>query len=261
MHYAFELHFEDFAAWSGVSDVFREATSFEVPILSAPALSAVQYAWYLALLLSCLGLYTRASTVMAFLLGLYVLSVRNFVGFYRHEDATTVFVLFILAISRCGDRYSIDERRGRVAPEGEGPEYTWPIRLVWVFFACVFFSAGVSKLRHTGLAWVDAPYFEQSLALGGYHTFYYAPLTNWGGRLAEIDVIARAAAVGTLVVELGFPLALVSVWCRRLFVAAIVGMLLSVRVLIGPCFVVTIAAQIFWLPWGRLIRLLSQRWR
>ena len=77
---------------------------------SSDLLAWVEGTWKAALVLSCLGLFTRASTVASFVLGLYLLGLpQNFIGeAWYHYDMLVVIVLGILAFSRCGDAFSAD---------------------------------------------------------------------------------------------------------------------------------------------------------
>src|SRR4030095_11795292 len=108
---------------------------------------------------SPIGFFSRPSMVVSFAAGSYLLALPHNFGQTYHFDAMLVFVLGALALSRAGDAWSLDALvRSSSDPTGTAPqpsgEYTWPIRLVWVLMAFVFFGAGLSKLRHAGLEWV-----------------------------------------------------------------------------------------------------------
>src|SRR5919112_3073159 len=154
---------EDFSAWGEVSESFWMPVSF-FQVLGVPSsdwLTVFASVWRLFLVLSCLGLFTRLSTISSFVLGLYLLGLSYNFGLLSHSRGLVVIVLGIMALSRCGDGFSIDSlirmRRGSEPsiprPRASG-EYTWPVRAVWLMFALVFFAAGVSKLRHSGLEWI-----------------------------------------------------------------------------------------------------------
>src|SRR5438034_6053812 len=67
----------DFSAWAEVSNVFWLPIwlfrRFHLPLLSEDRLAIVQVVWKVALGLSCIGLLTRLSTLIAFILGIYLL--------------------------------------------------------------------------------------------------------------------------------------------------------------------------------------------
>ena len=110
----------------------------------------------------------------------------------------------------------IRSRRGEPAP-APNAEYRWPIRLVWVVFAFVFFGGGVAKLRHAGLAWATSDTLASYLVQAAIPLARPAgpPLTDWGFWIARHARLGRAIAAATLVIELGFPLALLGRSLRR----------------------------------------------
>ena len=139
----------DFIGWAEISNAFWMPISlfrhFHLTVLPSPALSVVSVIWKVALGLSAIGLFTRSSTVMSFILGLYLLGVPHNFGKTNHADALIILTIGILAVSRCGDGWSIDQmlrnrwsRRPIWQSRSASGEYTWPIRLIWVLMALVF---------------------------------------------------------------------------------------------------------------------------
>jgi hypothetical protein len=254
----------DFAAWGRVSSVFWEPTwLFQVlrlPLLPAPALELLQWVWKAALALSCVGLLTRLATGVAFILGAYLIGLPHCFGKIHHNEAVVVLVLGILALSRCGDAVSLDRLiRRRRDPDSrpDGPprsgEYTWPVRMVWVVMALVFFAAGLAKLRHSGLVWVTSDNLAIMMIQNNYAKVRTDPLTMWGLVLARHGWLCRALAGATLAVELGYPLALVSRRARWLFVPASCLMVVGIRLVLGPAFEQFLVCSLFWVPWDRLV--------
>src|SRR6266516_1304002 len=131
---------QDFAAWAKVSNVYWNPiwlfNLLNPPVLSGDLLVIIQIIWKVTLGLSCIGLFTRLSTVVSVILGVYLLGLPHNFGKTHHFDAILVFVLGIMALSRCGDSWSVDrliwvarERFTSRAPHMSG-EYTWPVRTV-----------------------------------------------------------------------------------------------------------------------------------
>ena len=254
---------QDFAAWGEVSEVFWTPIplfkAFHLPVPSGDLLAWVEGTWKAALGLGCLGLFTRASTAASFVLGLYLLGLpQNFVGgFLYHYDMLVVLVLGILAFSRCGDAFSADRLIGRARrvdaarpPQASG-EYTWPVRAVWLTFALIFFAAGVSKLRHSGLEWIFSENMASILIWAQYRM---DPLVSWGLYLAQHEWLYQSMAAATVVLEVGYPLALFSRRARWVIVPAMFCMLVGVRALMGPPFYPFLICHLFWVPWDRLGR-------
>ncbi|HEX7118968.1 MAG TPA: DCC1-like thiol-disulfide oxidoreductase family protein [Longimicrobiales bacterium] len=261
---------QDFAGWGDVSPVFWEPVFllqfFHLPQLSAPVLEVLEVAWKSALLLCCIGLFTRPSGAAAFLLGAYLFGLQHSFGKVRHHDAILVFALGILALSRMGDAFSVDRlirrwRGGRGVPaSAPSGEYTWPIRGVWVVMALVFLGAGVSKLQNAGLEWVFSDSMANTLIEANYG-ITNGPLVPWGLHLAQVGWLARLMALGSLTVELAYPLALFSHRARWLLVPAILAMQIGIRIILGPRFVQFMICNLFWVPWDRVVAAVAVRLR
>jgi predicted DCC family thiol-disulfide oxidoreductase YuxK len=255
----------DYAAWSDVSRVFWQPVGIvallHLPVLPRAAMAAVAAAWKVLLVLSALGAFTRVSTAGAFVLGTYLLGIPESFGKIHHADAILVWAMAVLALSRCGDGCSVDALV-RAARRPERPlarpsgEYTWPIRMMWLVMSVIFFCAGVSKLRHSGLRWVTsdalATYFvHASYGLGA---GVEAPPTGWALRLAQHPAICRAMAATSLLFELAMPLALFSRRARRVVVPGILAVQIGIAVLMGPDFLRFGFCYVFWVPWAALGR-------
>lgn len=255
----------DFSGWAEVDAVFWLPTwSFAVlrlPVLEAGTLRVLQAVWKAALACACLGLATRASITTVFVVGFYLLGLPHCFGKVHHYDSMLIFVFAILALVRPGDAYSVDrllaQRRDPrpVAPSGA---YTWPVRAIWVVLACVFFGAGVSKLRASGLAWVASDNLAIVLVQAQYFFGNAVPLTTAGLTLAAMPMASRILAAATVAGEVGYPLALVSRQARVVLVPGMLLMQLGIRVLLGPTFFPMMSCNVFWVPWDRVLAALGR---
>jgi hypothetical protein len=238
-----------------------------LPLLPSELLAVFQAAWKVSLALSCLGLFTRASTISSFILGMYLLGLPHNFGKLNHIDTIVVIIFGIMALSRCGDAYSIDRviQRWRQdsnptmgRPQASG-EYTWPVRAVWLMFALIFFAAGVAKLRHSGLEWVFSDHMailllqQQHIYLANVDPLATGPpLVPWGAYLAQHVWLTRLIAAATITFELSYPLALFSSKARRIIVPSVFFMLVGIRLLLGPAFLPYMICHLFWIPWDRV---------
>jgi hypothetical protein len=247
---------EDFSAWGRVSDAFW----LPVPLFSVlhlrpldvETLTALQAIWRVALALSAVGIAARASMAVSFALGLYLLGLPHNFGQTYHFDALLVIAMGILACSRAGDAWSVDawlKGGGDSQPSGE---YTWPVRAIWVAASLVFFAAGVAKMRYGGLAWITSDNMSIVLTRALYHVSDADPLTRVGLAIARRHWLSSALAAAAVAIELGFPLTLVSRKAQFIFVPAAFGMLLGIRILMGPTFGGFLVAFVFWIPWQRI---------
>ncbi len=258
----------DFSAWGEVSRVFwLPIWLFQVahlPPASADMLQLLQGPFKTALGLGCLGLLTRPSLSVACALSVYLFGLQHSFGKTDHYDAIVVFLLGILALSRCGDGWSLDRlirlarqtrdvSAARVSASGE---YTWPVRLVWVLFALIFFGAGLAKFRYAGLKWLLPDNLANTFIA---HNYYHGPLTDWGLYVAQVPWVCSLLALGTMVCETGYPLALISRWARWIIVPSVFLMQVGIRLFMGPVFTQCLIANLFWVPWDRLGAWLQQR--
>jgi hypothetical protein len=246
----------DFSDWGQVSAAFWMPNPlFRVLHLGPPhthIIELLQFGWWTALLCSAVGLGTVVSQWIAFVLGCYLLGLPHNFGHTFHFDALLVIVMGVLACSRSGDAWSIDAALARRHP-GPSGEYTWPLRAIWTAMSLVFFAAGIAKLRHGGFEWVFSSNLSLVLARAPYHVSDADPITNLGLWIAGHEWMSRSVAAITIIVELGFISALFSRTARRVFVPAAFLMLIGIRVLMGPTFGGFLIANVFWVPWTRLV--------
>lgn len=247
----------DFSAWGSYSSVFWMPIwlfdTLGLPAFSPGTLEWIQIAWKGALLLSAVGLFARPAMVVAFLLGTYLVGLPHNFGQTQHFDTLAVFISGVLAVSRAADAWSIDAwRRGRVLPPDDA-EYRWPIRFVWVALSLIFCAAGIAKLRHSGLEWIFSDNLALLLLRQQYHISDGEPLTRWGIFVAGNGYLAQALALMSVAVETLFPLTLFSRYARYLLVPGSLGMLVGIRVLMGPTFEQFMLCYVFWVPWAEVL--------
>jgi predicted DCC family thiol-disulfide oxidoreductase YuxK len=119
--------------------------------------------------------------------------------------------------------------------------------------ALVFFAAGLAKLRHGGVPWFASDNLAIVLTKAHYHVSDADPIGPWGLWIASSPIASRTLAFVSLVTETLFPLALVSRRARAVLVPAAFGMLVGIRILMGPTFGGFLTAFSFWVPWTRVI--------
>jgi hypothetical protein len=224
---------------------------------------------------------------VAFLAGAYLMGLPHNFGQTQHFDTLIVFTSGALALSHAADAVSLDawlaRRRHRAEhlggaaakhPAGEASkdftgaatehpvvrshvidpgEYTWPIRFVWVAMALIFCAAGISKWRHSGVAWVLSDNLALLLQRQQYHISDGEPWTNWGLWVARHPMLAKLMAGASIGIETLFPLALFSRAARLVLVPAGLLFLLGIRTLMGPTFEQFMLCYIFWVPWERVL--------
>ena len=77
-------------------------------VASPAVLALLDAAWRASLLLACVGSCTRAASICAFVLGVYVLGLPQCFGKIDHWSGLLVLTLGVLALARSGDAWSLD---------------------------------------------------------------------------------------------------------------------------------------------------------
>ena len=248
----------DVTSWAEVSDsLWMPVWLFQIlhlPVLSSSLLVVLQSVWKISLALSSIGLFTRISTVSSFILGMYLLGLPHNFGKVNHSDAIVLFIFGFMALSRCGDSCSIDrlirKARQRNDTSHQRPhvsgEYTWPVKAVWVMFALIFFAAGVSKLRTSGLEWIFSDNIAVLLLRAQFEGASAVPL---GFFLAQHQWLTQTVAAATIAIEVGYPLALFSRRARWVLVPGAFSMQIGISLLMGITFTAFFVCNLFWVRW------------
>jgi hypothetical protein len=185
-------------------------------------------------------------------------------GQTQHFDTLVVFASLALALSRASDAVSVDAfvstvRTRRPRQLADDGEYTWPIRFVWVAMGLIFCAAGISKLRHSGLEWIFSDNLALLLLRQQYHISDGEPLTRWGVVVARHAWLAQGLAAVSVSIETLFPLAVISRRARYVLVPAGLGMLIGIRMLMGPTFEQFMMCYVFWVPWAQVFAAVRSR--
>ncbi|MCA1578182.1 MAG: hypothetical protein LC794_12570 [Acidobacteria bacterium] len=141
--------------------------SFYDQLLTPRGMTILKIAIVVSLLLSTAGLFTFISTKTSFVLVLFYQGLVRSFGHFNHDEMLAVYCLAVLAFTPCGDEFSLDHRlrkRKRALPAFA---YAYPILLMQLLMAWVYFSSVLIKLRTAGLSYFSPDNFP-SLAI--YHS-------------------------------------------------------------------------------------------
>jgi len=133
------------------------------------------------------------------------------------------------------------------------PEYRWPFALVQLLFALGYFFPLLAKLRYSGWGWFTGDNIHY-YALGNF-AVTGAPLAQW---VAQRPLLCRAIAWGTLLLEGGAPLLVLSPAAAMAFIPAALVFHAGIMLVIGYFFP-SLPLLLLLLDWDRIGRVLDRR--
>ncbi len=222
----------------------------------------LQAATVALLLLAAVGWRTRWTVPLAALLYLVLAGVFRSYTKFSHSGLYFVYVLIVLACTRCGDGLSLDHwRRNRqrhLDADAPQPRYAWGRWFVWLVIALPYLAAGLSKLRNGGWTWWDSTNM-QAIVLD---RFFHPEEMN----LALLDVatalppfIFALAGLATLAVELGMVATLFSRPARLLLPTAAAAMHIGIALVMDVEFWDLVLLQFVFYDWRAIWLWLSAR--
>jgi hypothetical protein len=122
-------------------------------------------------------------------------------------------MLFLLLLSKCSARYSADARAAGKPRLVEAWEASWPIKAMQVYCASFYFWAILAKLRVSGWNWfagggrIQSVLMDRSIMWGTDGTGQALDNTI-AYQLAQMPDLLTVLALGTFVLEAGFPFVL-----------------------------------------------------
>ena len=237
------------AMWNPVPVLDLVGLTMQPSLLTIQVLKII---WLTSLAMACVGLFTRYAIAVAFVIGFYMLGAMH--SFYKvnHSDAGLLLAMFVLSFSRCGDAFSIDairqaaRHRGqfRFAPSGE---YSWPLHMIRLVWATIFFLAGVAKLRQSGFEWM---FTDNMMNLILRKQVNWEPPTELGLFFVKYPWTCVAMSAGAVVIEIAAPLVLISRIARLLIVPSMLGMQIGIRLIMGDDFTQFMSIYLFFVPWA-----------
>ena len=202
---------------------------------------ALQGVAAIALVAAIAGFRTRVACLGASLLLYHLAPLETLIWTpspYERGFEVSVLALAVFGVSRSGDAWSIDsilQRRRTAAPRDAAPawEYGWPLRLVQLFVAQIYFFAGYSKLFRAGFDWISADNLRRWLLVFSQQD-QVAVFREPGLFIARHPSLCLAAALGAVAIDLAFPAAVFLPRLRRWLVPAALafhaGILLTMNI-------------------------------
>lgn len=224
-----------------------------ISLLDSPLSPGVGLAiWALTGLLGVAALlgwrYRVIAPVFAFGL-LWVTSYRNAWGMIFHSENLLIMHMLILAVLPASDAWSLDARRDptiRARGRETHARYGWGPRLLATITALTYVLAGVAKLRNAGFAWLDGEVLLSHVAWDNLRKIELGDLHSpIGAALLAYPAVFVPLAWGSMILELGAPIALFGPRLARIWAAAMWAFHLGVLVIMAIAFMYPLSGVAF----------------
>jgi hypothetical protein len=201
--------------------------------------------WAVAVLLLLIGLWTRPSAIVAWMLTLSFDGLNHYV-IDSGETARSI-LLFYLMLTPCGAVWSLDAWRRRSSDTAAVYVHPWAFRLMFLQLILMYFLNGVYKLF--GVDWREGSSLYYVLAAPHLSRFPYSQLPIPFPLLQFTTYLVLAW-------ELTFPLLVVFRWTRipALVLGALFHLGILVSMEIGYFALYMLCFYVPLLPWERLAR-------
>lgn len=219
-------------------------------LLTPQGMTILKWTMVLSLSLSTIGYLTPLTTKTSALLVLFYQGLLRSFGHFNHDEMLGVYYMIILAFSPCGDGFSIDSLPGQREKKAEFA-YGFPILLMWLLMAWVYFSSALIKLRVAGLSYFspdNLPTLAIMHSLDNLHDTQFR-FAFW---LPAIRQYLPFAVGFVLLWELLFPLAVLWKRARWYFLGFGVVFHLSTLFLMNIFFPYQLALYLVFVDWPRL---------
>ncbi len=232
--------------------------SFYDNLLTPTGVGLLKSALVLSLVLSTGGFLTSLTTKTSLLLVVFYQGLVRSFGHFNHDEMLGVYYLVILAFTPCGDGFSLDSWSKRKLEHQPGFVYGYPILLMQLLMAWVYFSSALVKLRVSGFRYFSA---DNLPALAIYHSLdnlhdTHFRLAFW---LPEVRTVLPVIVGAALLWELLFPMAVFWKRLRWWFLGVGVVFHLSTLFLMNIFFPHQLAMYLVFVDWPSVAKRLSER--
>ena len=230
--------------------------AFYDQLLTPGGMAILKTAMVLSLLLSTAGFLTSISTKTSFLLVLFYQGLLRSFGHFNHDEMLGVYCLAVLAFTPCGDDFSLDHWLRRPRKALPPWAYAYPILLMQLLMAWVYFSSALIKVRVAGMKYLSVdnlPALAIFHSLDNLHDTHFK-LAFW---LPQVRDYLPFAVALVLLWELLFPLAVF--WRRARWWILGVGIVfhLSTLFVMNIFFPHQLVLYLLFIDWDSLARRFS----
>jgi hypothetical protein len=122
-------------------------------LLTRAGMLTLKWLMVLSLAAATAGCLTSLTTKSSALLFVFYEGLLRSFSHFNHDEMPAVYILFVLALTPCGDAFSFDAWRRKTSSQKSGFVYGYPILLMRALVAWSYFSSALIKLRVAGLSY------------------------------------------------------------------------------------------------------------
>ncbi len=207
----------------------------------------------LSLCAATIGALTSLTTKSSAVLFLFYEGLLRSFTHFNHDEMPAVYILFVLALSPCGDAISFDSWRGKTRPRAAAIIYGYPILLMRILVAWSYFSSALIKLRVAGPSYFspdNLPALAIIHSLDNLHDTHFR-LGFW---LVEVREYTPILLAMVLLWELSFPLAIFFRRARMIILPLGILFHLGTALFMNIFFPYHLAMYLVFVDWGKLRR-------
>ena len=219
-------------------------------LLTSGGMLTLKWLMVLSLFAATVGCLTGLTTKTSALLFVFYEGLLRSFGHFNHDEMPAVYILIVLALTPCGDAFSLDSWRGKTRPRRSGIVYGYPILLMRMLLAWSYFSSALIKLRVAGLSYLspdNLPNLAIFHSLDNLHDTQFR-LAFWLPHVRQYTPIFVALV---LLWELLFPLALFFKRARLIILALGIVFHLGTIFFMNIFFPYHLAMYLVFVDWGR----------
>lgn len=231
--------------------------SFYDVLLTPRGMSCLKWAMVLSLSMSTIGYLTTWSTKSSALLVLFYEGLLRSLGHFNHDEMLAVYCLIVLAFSPCGDRFSVDSLPFNQVKKS-AIVYGYPILLMRLLVAWMYFSSALVKLRVAGLQYFNKDNFPVLAILHSLDNLHDSHFKYAFSLPAYRDYLPFVVGI-VLVWEFLFPLAVFVKRLRWWFLGFGVVFHISTLFLMNIFFPFSLAMYAVFVDWPRVAEWISKR--
>lgn len=205
----------------------------------SPTLAAVTWTLMVAAAaLAMVGWRVAMTGTVTVVLATYVFGLSTMFGKVDHNHHL-LWVGALMAASPCADRLAIGTKGRR--PAGSAA-YGFPLRVTWLLIGLLYLGAGIPKLRD-GIDWIVGENLRNQMWIHWYVLDHEPPF-----RIDHHPWLYEAAALATVVFEVGFVVAVLWHVTRRVAVILGIGFHVGTQFALGIFFPTLVPLYVSFLP-------------